>query len=248
MARISSKPEDASVPIIDRESVAGFFKGRAKKVDQIGHVQAVIYQDKNPDLARQRDVAEKAKLLPLLNLRGIESVLDVGCGTGRWADVIVPRCGSYKGADFSQEFVDISSRRFGASSNVSFVRIAAEEISPATIGETFQVILSLGLFIYLNDDELVRAIRGYGSVADESCRILIREPVGIASRLTIKDHFSDELGQVYNAIYRTEDELMKVVLEELFPIGFRLKESGDVYEAALNNRLDTKQMWFLLEK
>lgn len=249
MTRIISTPDDnTSTPRIDKESITAFFKQRAAKADQLGHIQAVIYQDKNPDLAQQRDAAEKAKLLPLLHLQKHESVLDVGCGTGRWADVVVPECGKYLGTDFSQELVDIARTRFSSNPHTNFVCLPAEQVSATTIQDRFQVILSLGLFIYLNDDELIKTIQGYASVADTSCRLLLREPVGTQTRLTIKEHFSEDMDQIYNAIYRTEEEIMSIVRAELFPKGFSLRDSGDVYEAALNNRADTKQKWFLLEK
>ena len=106
----------------------------------------------------------------------------------------------------------------------------------------------MGLFIYLNDDELLRTVRGYVSVADRHCRILFREPVGLGARLTIKEHFSEEMEQNYNAIYRTEEELVAIIESELSPEGFKLIGSGDVYEDKLNNRSDTRQKWLLVER
>lgn len=248
MTRIITHPESASAPRISRESVASFFKQRAEKANQLGHIQAVIYQDKNPDLALKRDAAEKAKLLPLLRLNGSESVLDVGCGTGRWADVIAALCSRYLGTDFSQELVDIASARFASNPKVEFRCVPSEKISSSSLTQEFQIILSLGLFIYLNDDELLQTIQGYASVAATPCRILVREPVGTQARLTIQEHFSEDMDQVYNAIYRTEAELMELFNRVFYPVGFRLSDVGDVYETALNNRSDTKQKWFLLER
>lgn len=247
MVKIVGVANGADAPRIDRNSVETFFKHRAE-AGQLGHIQAVIYQDKNPELALQRDSAEKAKLLPLLNLCGFEAVLDVGCGTGRWADVIVPNCTYYLGTDFSQGLIDIAAARFSNFSHARFLRLPSEHVSNATIDRRFNLILSMGLFIYLNDEELVQTIRGYASVADSSCKILIREPVGTVARLTIREHFSEDMDQIYNAIYRTEEEIMMVLRSELFSEGFRLSGSGDVYEAALNNRSETKQRWMLMEK
>jgi len=248
MTRIINGHDGLSAPRISRESVAKFFKQRADKSQQLGHIQTVIYQDKNPELALKRDEAEKAKLLPLLSLTGFEDVLDVGCGTGRWADVIYPQCTSYLGTDFSQELVDIAVKRFASNPKVKFRCIASESISDQSITQRFQIIISMGLFIYLNDDELSQTIKGYTSVADSSCRILIREPVGTHARLTIQEHFSEDMEQIYNAIYRTEAELMDVFTSELIAEDFLLVGTGDVYESTLNNRSDTKQKWFLLER
>ena len=53
-------------PSLDREQVRTFFEDRAQKARQLGPTQAVIYQDKHPELAAARDRAEKALLLPAL--------------------------------------------------------------------------------------------------------------------------------------------------------------------------------------
>lgn len=248
MVKVFSQKNDGFTPRIDRKAVSTFFRQRAEKARDLGFIQAVIYQDNNPELALRRDEAEKIKLLPLLNLRGKESVLDVGCGTGRWADVVIPRCKRYVGTDFSQELIGIAQKRLASQSNATFICIPAEEVSPDVVPAPFDIIISLGLLIYLNDDELLRSLRGYASVANNRCKILFREPVGVNSRLTIKEHFSEDMNQIYNAIYRTEEELKDAFDTELVSHGFKLIGSGDVYDASLNNRAETKQKWFLLER
>lgn len=248
MARFSGKAENSTLPRISRKSVENFFKLRAEKSTSLGYVQAVIYQDKNPELAQARNIAEKSKLLPLLALQGTEDVLDVGCGTGRWADEILQRCATYLGVDLSSELISIAKDRFASSAKASFACMPAEEVSLDSIGRTFDVILSMGLFIYLNDDELLTTLKGYASVANSSCRIIIREPVGVIDRLTLVEHYSEDLDQVYNAIYRTENELLELMKVSLLNEGFKIVSSGDVYDSPLNNRNDTKQRWLMLER
>lgn len=248
MVRIFTEDGDDENPRIERSSVKKFFEERAEKSDALGYVQAVIYQDNNPQLAFARDAAEKEKLLPLLNLTSKHSVLDVGCGTGRWADVIVPVCQQYVGTDFSQELIDIAAKRFITHKNANFLCMPAEELGVDSLGQTFDRIISMGLFIYLNDDELQKTLAAYNSLANLGCRILLREPVGTQGRLTIKEHFSEDMNQHYNAIYRTQNELLSFIQAEMLNHGTRLIDSGDLYPPALNNRADTKQMWFLLEK
>ena len=93
------------------------------------------------------------------------------------------------------------------------------------------------------------ALRGVVDVTAKGGLFLLREPVGIERRLTIKEHFSDEMEQTYNAIYRTEDELMAKAKSVLYPAGFALIGSGDVYaDVHLNNRAETRQRWFLFER
>ena len=86
-------------------------------------------------------------------------------------------------------------------------------------------------------------------VAAQKARIILREPVGIKNRLTLKEYFSEDMDQKYNAIYRTEMELLNMFDATIESVGFRLIDSGDVYqETELNNRAETKQRWFIFER
>lgn len=250
MTRIFSSADEESKPRIDRDSVASFFQERAQKVDSLGLTRAVIYQDKHPDLAEKRDEAEKARLLPLLGLQRDLRVLDVGCGTGRWTDKLSRNCAYYHGIDFSAPLIDHARNSHPQTGDIRFSVAAAENYSLSQLGESrpFDRILCCGVMIYLNDEDVTSAYHCMASVAAQQCRILMREPVGILERLTIKEHFSDELEQSYNAIYRTQKELEDHMGDTLFASGFRLVDQGDVYEAELNNRAETIQRWLVLER
>ncbi len=63
MAKIYTKHGDDK-PIINKGAVLNFFEKRAQKINQLGPIRAVIYQDKNPNLAEKRDIAEKNLLFP----------------------------------------------------------------------------------------------------------------------------------------------------------------------------------------
>jgi hypothetical protein len=55
--------------------------------------------------------------------------------------------------------------------------------------------------------------------------------------------------QTYHATYRNEADFLRTLAAEWEPAGLRLAASGDVYaEAALNNRSDTHQRWFVWER
>ncbi|WP_194791771.1 class I SAM-dependent methyltransferase [Pseudomonas sp. UFMG81] len=250
MTRIYTKPGDEK-PKLDKQSVLDFFEQRAKKAADLGPTRAVIYQDKSLDLAERRDHAEKALLLPKLNLTDNSRVLDAGCGTGRWAEVVIPLCSSYVGVDVSPGLVAIAKQRFIAASNARFHVCAVDTITPNAedMDLPFSHILSFGVFIYLNDDEITKAMNGYLSVASTATKILFREPIAVSERLTLLEHFSDEMNQQYSAIYRTEGELRQLMQPTLQKHGFRQVSEGDVYsDNTLNNRVETKQKWFLWEK
>jgi len=245
MARIKG-----SIEHLDKTAVLAFFEQRAVKAESVGPLRAVIYQDKHPNLAEERDALEKETLLPKLHLDADLSVLDNGCGTGRWADVLIPVCRTYVGADVSPGLIEIARARCGHHEHARFHVCAAEHLAldALQVGVPFDRIVSFGVLIYLNDDDVIGALEAMVGCAATSCRIVLREPVGIDERLTIKEHFSTDMDQVYHAIYRTEAELAAMMRQVCFEAGFRLLDSGDMYPPALNNRTDTKQMYFVLER
>ena len=250
MSRIFSRPDDEK-PIIDKGSVLQFFEKRAEKASALGPIRTVIYQDKAPDLAERRDASEKSLLYPKIQLSAEDHVLDAGCGTGRWAELIIPACGSYHGVDVSPGLVEIAEQRYGDFQNVRFSVCSLDEITMEKIGATtpFSRIVVFGVYIYLNDNEVLKALRCIGEVSAPKARILVREPVATQSRLTLREHFSEDMEQYYNAVYRTESELLGLFHSVLGAVGFHVTGSGDVYsEADLNNRAETKQRWFLLER
>jgi len=210
----------------------------------------VIYQDKNADLAERRDAAEKARLLPLLKVDNSSRILDAGCGTGRWAEVLIPQCALYFGIDVSAGLINIAIERFDNHNNAQFAVCPVDTLTKEKIciDQAFTHILSFGVFIYLNDDEILDALRGYADVAAPGALIMFREPIALENRLTLREHFSEDMDQQYSAIYRTEQELLSLIIT-VFGTTFTQVGTDDVYpDATLNNRTETKQKWFLWKK
>jgi SAM-dependent methyltransferase len=235
---------------IDPAAVAQFFDQRAARIRELGPTRAVIYQDRHPDLAERRDRAEKDVLLPKLGLDGRQRVLDVGCGTGRWVDEIAGRAAAYHGIDLTPGLVEFAREAYRDRSNVVFSVASAEDFSLETLHETrgFDRILSAGVMIYLNDDGVERALGCmHEALAGDAPRVLIREPIAQVERLSIIEHFSDDLDATYNAIYRTRAELVEVISDVFGDFGLGLVDHGYVFaDDDLNNRAETRQEWFVI--
>lgn len=251
MSRIFSLPGADETPRINQNDVLDFFERRARRVDELGPVRAVIYQDKHPDLAERRDRAEKRRIRPLLQLSGTERLLDVGCGTGRWVPAVVDAVVAYHGIDLAPGLVTYARDQYKHVKSCRFTAGSVTALTLSLLGETrpFDRILCAGVLVYLNDDDLACALDAFANVAAEDCLLVIREPVGLGRRLTIQHHYSDELEQNYSAIYRTEDELLSAIMERLGNREFRVEGSGDVYdEPSLNNRAETRQQWIMVRR
>ncbi len=64
----------------------------------------------------------------------------------------------------------------------------------------------------------------------------------------MKDFYSEELENEYNAVYRTREELMNIFRDTLIHDGFYLKSEGWMFEDSLNNRKETAQYYFIFQR
>ena len=241
-----------SVVDLDQDQVREFFESRGKAIDPSEPITSILYQDKNPEIARARDLHESRKILPLLPLDSTERVLDIGCGIGRWAGHLGSSVDVGLGLDMSESLVTFArTQELGAS--WSFEVMSADEISPATMAtlgfsEPFDLVIVSGVCIYLNDAMLDRMMSGIADVTHSGSTIYIREPVGSEERLTLDRFWSEELEDSYSAIYRTRADY-EARFQAAFGPAFRSLHQGPMYEdAGLNNRRETFQYFWLLKR
>ena len=235
---------------IDESEVLNFFEDRAQRYDDSQPLVSVIYQDNNPALAVARDQFEKNKLLPLLGLKPDDSVLDIGCGIGRWADALDGKVARYHGTDLIKGLTDIASRRLAHNPQFTFQALRAQDNRPELLiaRPPFSLIIVTGLFIYLNDDDCLTLLNNVASCCTQGSRILMREPVGVERRLTLRNVWSEELKHNYSAIYRPVGEYMSMFTDTLFGQNFQVEQSEALFPVELSNRKETTQHFFILRK
>lgn len=243
MTRIYKKKTE-----IDVSKTHEFFESRGKNVNLDHPITSILYQDKNPSLALERDNYEKKKAEPLLRLNIKDDLLDVGCGIGRWS-YVASQVHSYHGVDFSQNLIDLAVTNINAP-NVTYQRLAAEDINLNNIDsiEEFSRVIIAGLLIYLNDDAVIKSLNGINECCRNDALIYMREPIALEDRLTLKEYWSNELNSDYSAIYRTRAELENIFQISLYKSGFELIYEKPLYPSHLNNRVETQQYIFVFKR
>lgn len=234
---------------IDTSKVIDFFQDRAGRLEKLDSTVAMLYQDNNPQLALDRHDYETKHLLPLIAADRKDIILDIGCGIGRWADAFKNNVKRYIGIDPIDSFVQTAKEKFKGQKEFSFFTLPAESLTQIPMGqEKFSIFLITGVLHYLNDSQCQLCFSQITDIAQTQSRVVIRVPIGIETRLTLKNIWSEELQYHYSAIYRTADEYKMVFSDTLLKVGFKLTHSHHLYPKALNNRAETCQHIFVLER
>ena len=148
-------------------------------------------------------------------------VLDLCCGAGRLLEFMPENIAKYRGIDFSSGMIDIA-RSLNNRDNAEFFTGSI-----------------------LEADKILADEKG---TFNRTIIICLKVSVGIGDRLTLKDFYSDKLQSDYSAIYRTRDEYMNIFAQTLEQDGFSITDEGFVFDDSLNNRKETTQYYFILER
>ena len=238
---------------LDYSATARFFAERGRRLEEVGPLCAVLYQDQKPELAEQRSAHEIATITPrLVDGRGPLAVLDVGCGTGRWAMTLADDMRRYTGLDFCPEFLDearSATNALARPERFSFVHADLSKGLPDAVAPgSFDTVIMAGVLLYLNDDDALRVLRQLGERLAAGGRMYLREPLGLQTRLTLESHFSQDLGAEYSSVYRGCDEFAALLRTAADRTGLTLGHGGELYPGGLENRAETRQFCFILDK
>ena len=229
-----------------------FFSKRAKKYKEDTPYSVTMLQDDHPELVKARNENETRKIIPLMRLNSDSKVLDVACGVGRWSDAITIDISRYCGVDFCGELIALANQRNANEQNRVFYAGSSVELTKVLKANNeglFNRVLLIAALLYINDSGVLSTLLQIEENCAEKAIVCIREPIGVEKRLTLKDNYSEELNDYYNAIYRTRDELYEMIEKAFLSKGFVIKEEDVLFkESNLNNRKETTQYYFVLER
>lgn len=237
---------------IDYDSTKEFFENRAQKYTEDYPYVTTMYQDNNPELTKIRDEYEKNMIYHMLKIQSDSKILDIGCGVGRWTELVYKNVLNYLGIDFSDKLLEIARTRVKTiPGKIEFQQLAAQDIEnneKLIIKGKFNRFILSGVLLYLNDKDLERCFNGIISLSEFNSIIYIREPLAKKNRLTLKKHYSDELRTKYSAIYRTKKQYKQKIENFFIKNKFKIVKEGFLYPEPLNNRKETTQYYFILER
>jgi SAM-dependent methyltransferase len=189
---------------IDKESVKAFWNNNAKKDSSLKSV--LLGYDFGENSAVLHNQKEAKIVLDFIG-EDKKTILDIGCGIGRWAYNLKRIIKTYDGIDFSEEFVKSANNNFKGYAGINFYCMSATEIEAKKLLEKYDVIIATEVSMYINDEELYKLYGYINKFASKGSLLYIQDTTSLLNtRLTLKDFDSKELKTKYNAIYRTKAE------------------------------------------
>lgn len=238
---------------INYQSTLDFFDTRGKQQYQ-NPLSATMYQDNEPELVSARDTAEKTLLAEKFSRLTTGKVLDLGCGLGRWGWFFAEKKQSiaYLGIDFSASLIEkareIASEKNCHDLNYQVMSVTAIEKDKLILVPPYELLIISGILLYLNDADCIRVLKMASALCSAGGQVYIREPLGMAERLTLNDHYSKELDANYSAIYRSREEMQRMIESSFISEEYVIAEQGFLFPDTLEKRKETRQCFYILNK
>lgn len=192
---------------IESETIKKFWDNRAKNASSN---QAVLLGKPNQQ-ANLRNEKEANKLIDMIGDNFKISVLDLGCGNGRWAENLSEIYIKYNGIDFSKELIKEAEKKFLTNkSKIEFFNMSLTDIDQSKLDAQYDLVIITGVLMYINDESLSKLFNFIKKMTPKY--IYIQESVSVLNeRMTLKNFFSKELNSEYNAIYRTYEDYSNLI-------------------------------------
>lgn len=235
---------------IDGKAVKDFYDAQVEKAaDPRG---AVFLGNQDRSILEEKNAFTRERIIPKLKINQNTRILDLGCGVGRIAEMVLRECKFYCGVDFSQNMAEKARELCAGIVGSDAFSIHCMSITEAALsgaeflGGPFDVIILSGVLMYLNDGEVEQVMHSLPTLLDKQGVVYLGNPVGIEKRLTLRDFPSKSFHADYSAIYRTVEEYMEF-LKPLSQEGFSVVEQsympkfGETYT-------DTARYYMVIER
>lgn len=234
---------------INKDKVRLFWNDRSNKYTEDNPYKVVKCSDSNKEYINISDEYEKEIILPKLDINNNSKVLDIGCGIGRLAEVVIPHSNYYLGTDFAESLLTIANERVFLVGDYDFRLFDFKETVKSEYVKNkgpFNKVILAGVAMYINDKELEFCINNLLGILDKRATIYLSSSIAIEKRLTLKEFYSNDLNSKYSVVYRTIEDYISI-FEVLINNGFKIKESENFLE---NKRQysETARHYFILER
>ena len=113
---------------------------------------------------------EENELLKYFKSKDKFSVLDLGCGDGRWSKILMNKIKYYKGVDFSSTFI----KNAVNNNNSDKIKFINSKVQDYYEDYKFDFVLIIGLMTYLNDDSIYKLLKNVNKMLKKNGLLIVR--------------------------------------------------------------------------
>lgn len=235
---------------INGEKTKEFYNNRARLMGKMDNPYvSVLLGDQNPAYALAWDEFEKENVLPKMEIDSSSRVLDIGCGMGRWSEVLIPRSGYYYGTDMSSEMImRAKERNQYPGKKYDFENYGFQEfcaLPTDSLPCLFNRLWICGVMMYINDNELAKGMEQLLKKMDVHAKAYFTETIALEERLTLDEFYSEALKAEYDVIYRTEKEYNHFY-QSWLDAGFEIVEQGMLPHLNKEKEYSETDRWYTI--
>lgn len=226
---------------IDEAKTTKFWQNRS--IRGMG-LKTVLLNEELPDeILEKRNLKEFEIVKKILPREA--TVLDIGCGIGRWADNLKNIVKSYTGIDYTERFIETARSKFPHNDKIKFFKMSVTDIDKQKLSGKYDVAIATGILMYINEQKLPDLMAFINNCVSDT--VYIQESVCVKKeRLTLDNIWSGSLGDNYSAIYRTPEEYEKLFSAMLKD--FKINQSGMLLDEEMTVHSETSAKYFILKR
>jgi 2-polyprenyl-3-methyl-5-hydroxy-6-metoxy-1,4-benzoquinol methylase len=135
-----------------------YWEQRARKFAGEGDGLRAVCSYGMPDFYnRAIDVSQRRALAPWLRVQPGTTVLDAGCGVGRWSLLLARAGAQVTGVDLSPTMVSEAGRRAAALSLAARCRFQTGDLSSLDLGRQYSLVLGVTVLQHITDEDRLSA-------------------------------------------------------------------------------------------
>jgi 2-polyprenyl-3-methyl-5-hydroxy-6-metoxy-1,4-benzoquinol methylase len=224
---------------LDKESIRKFWVKRSGKLMDAEIKESITNLENDKDLVVTKVEIERNILHQhISNAPFKDSLLDLGAGFGFWSQQFHSEFNEITAVEYSDELVKYGKEQL-LLNKIKNIDLICSDVCEYKIDQNYDVVLVSGLFLYLNNADIVNILCKIRNACISTCRIILRDGMSLLNKdYTLNNKYSGALDDNYSAIYRTPENYKKI----FEGLGFKLLEEQDMFtdESGLNKWQETK--------
>ena len=196
---------------LDTQSIKTFWKKRAEllkegKVKVLQSTMLTAEEEGSVKLDHDDKESVLKHIRHILNPEG--TLLDIGCGNGRWARTLCKYVKTIDACDYCEDFIEVA-KEISSQQKINNIRYFCASADNLNLEKEYDHVLIVGVLHYLDPEMYNNAICEITKAVKPGGYVIIRDPFGVGKQFELHGVYSQAADGEYHAIYRTSDYMIE---------------------------------------